>query len=91
MKRDFGQRIDFQELDQLEISSHMFETLVFGDAIEKLERIDSNVAKIVELRTFWEFSVPEILEILNLSEPTYYRRWNWAKAWLRQKYNSAVA
>lgn len=91
IKRDFGQRIEFHELDQVSMSSHMFETLVFGDAIEKLKRIDPNVAKIVELRTFWEFSVPEILEILQLSEPTYYRRWNWAKAWLRHKYDPAVA
>lgn len=52
------------------------------EAIDKLEQIDPEQAKIVELRYFAGLSVEEAAEAMGISPATLKRRWALARAWL---------
>ena len=62
------QRIDLMALDE---------------ALERLGKLDPQQASIVEMRYFAGMSIPEIAEVLNISESTISRDWNVARAWLK--------
>jgi RNA polymerase sigma factor (TIGR02999 family) len=52
------------------------------EAISKLEQIDAEQAKIVELRYFAGMSVEEAADVMGISPATLKRRWALARAWL---------
>ncbi len=52
------------------------------DAISRLEQIDPEQAKIVELRYFAGMSVEEAADAMGMSPATLKRRWSLARAWL---------
>ena len=52
------------------------------EAISKLETLDAEQAKIVELRYFAGMSVEEAAEVMGMSPATLKRRWALARAWL---------
>jgi RNA polymerase sigma factor (TIGR02999 family) len=51
-------------------------------AIDRLEQIDPEQAKIVELRYFAGMSVEEAADAMGISPATLKRRWSLARAWL---------
>ena len=52
------------------------------EALTRLEALDPEQAKIVELRYFVGFSVEETADALGISPATLKRRWALARAWL---------
>jgi RNA polymerase sigma factor (TIGR02999 family) len=52
------------------------------EALERLEQVDSEQARIVELRFFAGFSIEEAADALGMSPATLKRRWSLARAWL---------
>jgi RNA polymerase sigma factor (TIGR02999 family) len=52
------------------------------DALTRLEQIDAEQARIVELRYFAGLSIEETADALGLSPATLKRRWAMARAWL---------
>lgn len=52
------------------------------EALSRLERLDPEQARIIELRYFVGLSIEETAEALNLSPATLKRRWSLARAWL---------
>jgi RNA polymerase sigma-70 factor (ECF subfamily) len=52
------------------------------EAINKLEKLDAEQAKIVELRYFAGMSVEEAADVMGMSPATLKRRWSLARAWL---------
>ena len=52
------------------------------DALNRLEQIDPEQARIVELRFFAGLSIEDAAEALNMSPATLKRRWALARAWL---------
>ena len=52
------------------------------EAISKLEKIDAEQARIVELRYFAGMSVEEAAGVMGISPATLKRRWALARAWL---------
>jgi len=52
------------------------------EALERLEAIDAEQARIVELRFFAGLSVEETADALAMSPATVKRRWSLARAWL---------
>jgi RNA polymerase sigma factor (TIGR02999 family) len=52
------------------------------EALDRLERIDPEQARIVELRFFAGLSIEDAAEALNMSPATLKRRWALARAWL---------
>jgi RNA polymerase sigma factor (TIGR02999 family) len=55
---------------------------VLNEALERLEQIDAEQARIVELRYFVGLSVEEAAAVLEISPATLKRRWALARAWL---------
>jgi RNA polymerase sigma factor (TIGR02999 family) len=52
------------------------------EALERLEQVDAQLARIVELRFFVGLSIEETAEALGVSPATLKRRWALARAWL---------
>ena len=52
------------------------------EALDRLERLDAEQARIVELRFFAGLSIEEAAETLGMSPATLKRRWSLARAWL---------
>jgi RNA polymerase sigma factor (TIGR02999 family) len=52
------------------------------DALSRLEQIDPEQARIVELRFFVGLSIEETADALSMSPATLKRRWSLARAWL---------
>ena len=58
------------------------------DALLRLEQLDPEQARIVELRYFVGLSIDETAEILGISPATLKRRWALARAWLFRELSS---
>lgn len=68
---------------QLDVSSaRSRDVLQLDDALQSLERLDPQQARIVELRFFGGLTVEETAEILGISPRTVKRDWAIARAWL---------
>jgi len=59
------------------------------EALTRLEAIDSEQAKIVELRYFMGLGVEEAAAVLGISPATLKRRWALARAWLFRELNGS--
>lgn len=67
------------------------ETLLALDAaLERLERLDGQMAQVVKLRYFAGLSVEETAESLDLSARTVNRQWTGARAWLLRELGTSV-
>ena len=84
-KRNFGERVDTEQMQKLAIEPPLMETLIVNGYIEQMEKIDPVSSRIVDLLIFWEFNFAEVAEILNISERTVYRKWKWAITWLSSR------
>src|SRR5262245_20670316 len=60
------------------------------DALNRLEQIDPEQARIVELRFFAGLSIEDAAEALNMSPATLKRRWALARAWLFRELREPV-
>lgn len=59
--------------------------LALDHALSRLERLDGELAKIVELRAFGGLTIEEAAEVLKISPSTAKRDWRTAKAWLTRE------
>jgi RNA polymerase sigma-70 factor, ECF subfamily len=64
--------------------------LALDDALKKLETIDPEKSRMVELRFFSGLSVPETAEVMGVSPRTVDRQWQTAKAWLYREISEAA-
>jgi len=51
-------------------------------ALERLDMLDSDQARVIELRFFGGLTVKETADALGVSESTVEREWRVARAWL---------
>jgi len=66
------------------------EILAVDESLERLAQLDSQQARVVELRYFGGMTVEETAETLNISARTVKREWAMAKAWLRLEISSRI-
>lgn len=59
--------------------------LALDDALQRLEALDQQKSRIVELRYFGGMTIEETAEALKLSPATIKRDWSMARAWLRSE------
>ena len=59
--------------------------LALHEALEKLAILDSDQARLVELRYFGGLTIEETAEALSVSPATVKREWALARAWLRRE------
>ncbi len=80
-KRGGGmQRVELEHVTLL--AAEADEIVALDQALTRLKEMDACQAKVVELRYFGGLSVPEVAEVLGISERTVKREWSMAKAWL---------
>jgi RNA polymerase sigma-70 factor (ECF subfamily) len=53
--------------------------------LQRLEELDPQQSRIVELRFFGGLTIEETAEVLSISHATVEREWKMARAWLRQE------
>ncbi len=61
------------------------ELLALDEALDRLEKLDSLKARIVEMRHFGGLTVAETAEVLKVAEITVMRHFDLAKSWLRRE------
>jgi len=64
------------------------EILAIHEALARLETIDPQSSRVVELRFFGGLSVPETAQAMGVAEATVYRAWNYARSWLFREMGS---
>ena len=62
--------------------------LALDHALDRLEKVDAELAKIVELRAFGGLTIEEAAHVLGVSPSTAKRDWRTAKAWLTRELGS---
>ena len=63
-------------------SGDVLDVLALNDILNRLAALDERKARVVELRVFGGFDMPEIAEIIGISRNTATRDWRFAKGWL---------
>ena len=64
--------------------------LALDQALDRLEKVDAELARIVELRAFGGLTIDEAAHVLNVSPSTAKRDWRTAKAWLTRELGIGV-
>ena len=64
--------------------------LALNHALDRLETVDPELARIVELRAFGGLTIEEAAHVLSVSPSTAKRDWRTAKAWLNRELGSEV-
>ena len=59
--------------------------LALNEALDELTLMDTQQARIVELKFFGGLSIDETAEVLGISHATVERDWKMARAWLRRQ------
>jgi RNA polymerase sigma factor (TIGR02999 family) len=59
--------------------------LALDHALDRLEKVDSDLAKLVGLRAFGGLTIDEAAHLLGVSPSTTKRDWRTAKAWLHRE------
>jgi RNA polymerase sigma factor (TIGR02999 family) len=63
-------------------SPELVDLIALDTALEALEKLDTQQARVVDLRFFGGLSVEETAEVLSISTATVKRCWTAARAWL---------
>src|SRR5579884_2420603 len=77
--------------DMAQSAQEEVDVLALDEVLARLEAIDPELSRIVELRYFGGLSVEETAAILQVSEATVKRRWAGARAWLRRELDRDAA
>jgi RNA polymerase sigma factor (TIGR02999 family) len=90
-KRGEGVRcVSIDEAKDLAAATNGIPVLALDHALDRLEAVDSELAKIVELRAFGGLTIDEAAHVLSVSPSTAKRDWRTAKAWLNRELGSEV-
>lgn len=85
-KRGAGKSLlSLDEIDEPGTTGDPETVLAIDDALARLEQLDSQQAKVVELIVFSGLTGEEIAKVLMISTATVQREWRSAKAWLRRE------
>ena len=67
----------------------VFDLLTLSEALDRLEASSPRKAELVKLRYFAGFTLPEIAEMLGISQSTAEADWTYAKTWLKREIEKA--
>jgi len=82
-KRGGGwQRVAVEDMASPEGSTEI-NLIALTDALEKLQQLDADQARVVQLRVLAGLSVAEVAEVMGVSKRKVEGDWTHAKAWLR--------
>ena len=78
------ERISLEDVDQFAAASEI-DLIALDEALRRLERLDPQQGRIVEMRYFSGLTIDEIAEAIGVSPATVKRDWSMARAWLRRE------
>lgn len=81
-KRDGGQQVTLTGLDAAAEDGQGVDALALDAALARLEQLDPEKARVVELRYFSDLTIEETAEAMESSPATVKRHWQAARAWL---------
>ena len=64
--------------------------LALDQALDRLQKVDAALARVVELRAFGGLTIEEAAQVLSVSPSTAKRDWRTAKAWLNRELGSGA-
>ncbi len=82
VKRDGGERVTLSALDTADAPADAVDLIALDGALDRLEAIDADKARIVELRYFGGLSIEETAQAVSQSPATVKRHWQAARLWL---------
>jgi RNA polymerase sigma factor (TIGR02999 family) len=82
-KRD-GEKIPLDDVAVIS-TDKAHHLIALDEALQRLEEIDPQQSRIVELRYFGGLTIEETAEAMSLSPATVKREWAMARAWLYQQ------
>ena len=87
-----GDGLPCVSLDEAEdvVGSDGMPVLALDQALDRLEQVDAELARIVELRAFGGLTIEEAAHVLSVSPSTAKRDWRTAKAWLNRELGSEL-
>ena len=88
LKRD-GVRVSLDRALGVGIEDSL-DLVALDDALDALARLDARKSQVVELRFFGGLTVAETAAVLEVSEDTIGRDWNFVKSWLRRELSGRV-
>jgi RNA polymerase sigma factor (TIGR02999 family) len=88
-KRDGGLRVTLDPALGL-VGEDTLDLVALNDALEALARLDARKSQVVELRFFGGLTVAETAAVLQVSEDTVGRDWDFVKSWLRRELAGSV-
>lgn len=78
-------------LDQVQLAvRHDVDLMDLDECLARLEELDPQQGKVVELRYFAGCTIDEIAEVLQISPSTVKREWRMAKVWLRAELQEGI-
>jgi RNA polymerase sigma factor (TIGR02999 family) len=77
--------ISLDEVGPAAAQTSSVDVLALDEALEALSVFDVRQCRVVELRFFAGFSIPEAADALGVSTATVEREWAMAKAWLHRR------
>ncbi|HLP85220.1 MAG TPA: ECF-type sigma factor [Phycisphaerales bacterium] len=75
-------RVDLADADLANVHEDPAELLALDEVLTRLEREDARLAQVVSLRFFGGMAIPQVAELLGVSDRTIKRDWEFARAWL---------
>lgn len=78
-------KLPLDEAFQIAVDEKDVDLIALDEALSRLEKIDEQQTRVVELRYFSGLSLEETAEALNISRATAARDWSIAKAWLHRE------
>ncbi len=78
----FATRIALDEAVSFHNNGNELDIIALDAALTRLENLDKEQGRIVELRFFGGLTIEEAAEVLNISPATVKREWTTAKFWL---------
>ena len=85
-----GQKISLDEVATISGETADESLIALDIALQKLETIDAEQSKIVELRYFGGLTIEETAEVLKTSPSSVQREWRIARAWLYRAITGAL-
>jgi RNA polymerase sigma factor (TIGR02999 family) len=82
-------RISLDSIEWL-AEENLDQTLMFDEAICRLEKQSPDEAQVVRLRFYAGLSIDETAEVMDVSPATVDRRWRFARAWLWRELKHAL-
>jgi RNA polymerase sigma factor (TIGR02999 family) len=82
-------RVPIDEAYEVAASSEL-PILALDHALDRLQQLDANLARLVELRAFGGLTIEEAAHVLSVSPATVKRDWRTARAWLTRELDSTT-